>query len=117
MALREQAARELAPYRGKMQAVQIKQVQQQFLQKRMLESAQIAPAQPLLHEPRMKLQIEKPVYGGAGLAHQTEGEGAGKAVFVPFTLPGEMVEARLLEQERWLWRGVTGPGSEPPRIA
>jgi hypothetical protein len=36
-ALREQAARELAPYRGKMQAVQIKQVQQQFLQKRMLE--------------------------------------------------------------------------------
>src|SRR5260370_770143 len=37
VALREQAARELAPYRGKMQAVQIKQVQQQFLQKRMLE--------------------------------------------------------------------------------
>jgi hypothetical protein len=37
IALREQAARELAPYRGKMQAVQIKQVQQQFLQKRMLE--------------------------------------------------------------------------------
>jgi hypothetical protein len=38
VALREQAARELAPYRGKMQAVQIKQVQQQFLQKRMLEA-------------------------------------------------------------------------------
>jgi hypothetical protein len=37
VALREQAARELAPYRGKMQAVQIKQVQQQFLQKKMLE--------------------------------------------------------------------------------
>lgn len=36
--LREQAARELAPYRGKMQAVQIRQVQQQFLQKRLLES-------------------------------------------------------------------------------
>jgi hypothetical protein len=36
--LREQAARELAPYKGKMQAVQIKQVQQQFLQKRMLEA-------------------------------------------------------------------------------
>ena len=47
----------------------------------------------------MKLQIEKAVYGGAGLAHQTEGEGAGKAVFVPFTLPGEIVEARLLEQK------------------
>jgi len=38
VAMREQAARELAPYRGKMGAVQIKQVQQQFLQKRLLES-------------------------------------------------------------------------------
>ena len=38
VALREQAARELAPYRSKMQAVQIKQVQQQFLQKRLLEA-------------------------------------------------------------------------------
>ncbi len=47
----------------------------------------------------MKLQIEKAVYGGAGLAHQTEGDGAGKAVFVPFTLPGEFVEARLIEQK------------------
>ncbi len=47
----------------------------------------------------MKLQIEKAVYGGAGLAHQTEGEDAGKTVFVPFTLPGEIVEASLLEQK------------------
>jgi hypothetical protein len=39
--LREQAARELAPYRGKMQATQIKQVQQQFLQKRMLEARKL----------------------------------------------------------------------------
>ena len=38
VALREQAARELAPYRGKMQAVQIKQVQQQFLQKKLFEA-------------------------------------------------------------------------------
>ena len=38
VALRAQADRELAPYRGKMQAVQIKQVQQQFLQKRLLEA-------------------------------------------------------------------------------
>jgi hypothetical protein len=37
-ALRAQADRELAPYRGKMKSVQIKQVQQQFLQKRLLES-------------------------------------------------------------------------------
>jgi 23S rRNA (uracil1939-C5)-methyltransferase len=47
----------------------------------------------------MKLQIEKAVYGGAGLAHQTEREGTGKTVFVHFTLPGEIVEARLLEQK------------------
>jgi hypothetical protein len=38
VALREQAARELAPYRGKMQSVQIKQVLQQFLQKKLLET-------------------------------------------------------------------------------
>ncbi len=36
--LREQAARELAPFRGKMQAVQIRQVQQQFLGKRLFEA-------------------------------------------------------------------------------
>jgi 23S rRNA (uracil1939-C5)-methyltransferase len=47
----------------------------------------------------MKLHIEKAVYGGAGLAHQTEGIGAGQTVFVPFTLPGESVEVRLIEQK------------------
>lgn len=45
-ALREQAARELAPYRGKMQAVQIRQIQQQFLHKRLLEAR---------HLPRLSL--------------------------------------------------------------
>jgi hypothetical protein len=40
-ALRELATRELAPYRGKMQAVQIKQVQQQFLQKKLLEARKL----------------------------------------------------------------------------
>lgn len=39
----------------------------------------------------MKLHIEKPIYGGAGLARHE-----GKAVFVPFTLPGEEVEARIV---------------------
>lgn len=37
MAMREQAAHELAPYRGRMQALQIRQVEQQFLHKRLLE--------------------------------------------------------------------------------
>jgi len=36
--LREQAAHELAPYRGKMQALQIRQVEHQFLHKRLLET-------------------------------------------------------------------------------
>jgi 23S rRNA (uracil1939-C5)-methyltransferase len=47
----------------------------------------------------MKLQIEKAVYGGAGLAHQTEGKDAGRTVFVPFTLPGELIEANLFQQK------------------
>src|ERR1700742_815838 len=38
----------------------------------------------------MKLRIEKGIYGGAGLARAE-----GKAVFVPFTLPGETVEAEI----------------------
>jgi hypothetical protein len=37
LTVREQAARELAPYRRRMQAVQIRQIEQQFLHKRLLE--------------------------------------------------------------------------------
>lgn len=47
----------------------------------------------------MKLHIEKVVYGGAGLAHPAEGEAAGRAVFVPFTLPEELVEANAAESK------------------
>jgi 23S rRNA (uracil1939-C5)-methyltransferase len=43
----------------------------------------------------MKLQIEKAIYGGAGLARVD-----GKAIFVPFTLPGEVVEAHIIEDKR-----------------
>lgn len=39
----------------------------------------------------MKLRIEKAVYGGAGLARME-----GKAVFVPFTLPVETIEAHVI---------------------
>jgi 23S rRNA (uracil1939-C5)-methyltransferase len=45
-------------------------------------------------EPPVKLRIEKPIYGGAGLARAD-----GKAVFVPFTLPGELVEANIREDK------------------
>ena len=40
----------------------------------------------------MKLSIEKQIYGGSGLAREN-----GKAIFVPFTLAGEEVEARIAE--------------------
>jgi hypothetical protein len=35
--MREQAGRELAPYRSRMQAMQIRQIEQQFLRRRLLE--------------------------------------------------------------------------------
>jgi hypothetical protein len=37
VAMREESARELAPYRARMQTVQIRQIEQQLLQKRLLE--------------------------------------------------------------------------------
>jgi len=40
----------------------------------------------------MKLRIEKPIYGGAGLARHE-----GKAIFTSFTLPGELVEAHIAQ--------------------
>lgn len=43
----------------------------------------------------MKLRIEKAIYGGAGL-----GRAEGKAVFVPFALPGELVEAAIVEENK-----------------
>lgn len=48
----------------------------------------------------MQLTIEKLIYGGDGLARLPADEhGRGKAVFVPFVLPGETVEAALGEQK------------------
>jgi 23S rRNA (uracil1939-C5)-methyltransferase len=41
------------------------------------------------------LRIEKPIYGGAFLARDE-----GKAIFVPLTLPGEEVRARIVEDKR-----------------
>jgi 23S rRNA (uracil1939-C5)-methyltransferase len=43
----------------------------------------------------VRLHIEKAIYGGAGLARAE-----GKAVFVPFTLPGEVVEAHIAGENR-----------------
>ncbi len=43
----------------------------------------------------MKLRIEKAIYGGAGLARVE-----GKAIFTPFTLPGELVEAHITDDHK-----------------
>ena len=94
--LREQAARELAPYRGKMQAVQIRQVQQQILQKRLLGEHRLPRLSLFYMSHGMRLRIERPVYGGDGLGR----DGAGRAVLVPYALPGEVVQVGEPEGER-----------------
>jgi 23S rRNA (uracil1939-C5)-methyltransferase len=44
----------------------------------------------------MRLEIEKLIYGGDGLARKQAGvDGRSMAVFVPFVLPGERVEAEI----------------------
>jgi 23S rRNA (uracil1939-C5)-methyltransferase len=46
----------------------------------------------------VELHIEKLVYGGDGLARLPADEnGRGKAVFLPFVIPGEQVEASVIE--------------------
>ncbi|HEY9127902.1 MAG TPA: 23S rRNA (uracil(1939)-C(5))-methyltransferase RlmD [Acidobacteriaceae bacterium] len=47
--------------------------------------------------PPLTLTLEKAVYGGDCLGHIPD---SGKAVFVPLVLPGERVEATLLEEKR-----------------
>jgi 23S rRNA (uracil1939-C5)-methyltransferase len=48
----------------------------------------------------LKLTVEKQVYGGDGLGRLPADEhGRGKAVFVPFVLSGEIVEADLTEEK------------------
>jgi 23S rRNA (uracil1939-C5)-methyltransferase len=51
------------------------------------------------HNQSLQLTIDKLVYGGDGLARlPADDRGPGKAVFVPFVLPGETVEAELTDQ-------------------
>jgi 23S rRNA (uracil1939-C5)-methyltransferase len=57
----------------------------------------------------MKLRIEKAIYGGDGLARVP----AGKTVFVPATLPGELVEAHIAEERRGFANGQLDAIIEP----
>ncbi len=52
------------------------------------------------------LKIEKMIYGGDGLARLTEDTGRSKAVFVPFVLPGEEIEAKIVEHGRGFSRAA-----------
>ena len=55
----------------------------------------------------MLLSIEKLIYGGDGLARTPAGaDGRSMAVFVPFVLPGEQVEAEIAAREAWLRAGL-----------
>ncbi len=52
------------------------------------------------------LSIEKLIYGGDGLARTPAGaDGRSMAVFVPFVLPGERVEAEIRQQKSGFARG------------
>src|SRR5271156_1408212 len=57
----------------------------------------------------MKLRIEKPVYGGDGLGRVPEG----KTVFVPGTLPGELVEVTIAADKRSFATGALNAVLEP----
>jgi len=54
------------------------------------------------------IRVEKLVYGGEGLGYHS-----GKPVFVPFVLPGEVVEVFPTEESRKLIRGLPGQVQEP----
>jgi len=65
------------------------------------------------------LTIEKLVYGGDGLSHlPADDSGRGKAVFLPFVLAGERVEASVTEQKRGFVRAQAARviGASPQRV-
>ena len=67
----------------------------------------------------MLLTIEKLIYGGDGLARlpadspADEARGRGKAVFIPFVLAGEKIEASLTEQKPGFARANVGAVIDP----
>ena len=62
----------------------------------------------------MLLTIEKLIYGGDGLARlPADDRGPGKAVFIPFVLAGEKIEALLIEQKSGFARAQTQTVVEP----
>ncbi|MGC2248509.1 MAG: TRAM domain-containing protein, partial [Terriglobales bacterium] len=68
---------------------------------------------PALHS-TVLLSIEKLIYGGDGLARTPAGsDGRSMAVFVPFVLPGEQVEAEIRQEKPGFARGTIAQVLEP----
>lgn len=62
----------------------------------------------------MELKIEKWIYGGDGLARMAPEEtGRGKAVFVPFVLPGETIDADIIEERPGFARAKLAEINQP----
>ena len=61
----------------------------------------------------MELTIEKLVYGGDGLARLEQTDGKRKTVFVPLVLPGERVEATVVEERPGFSRAKLDQVLEP----
>jgi 23S rRNA (uracil1939-C5)-methyltransferase len=62
----------------------------------------------------LELKIKKMIYGGDGLARLPgDAEGRGKAVFIPFVLEGERVDATLIEEKPGFARGAFNRVLEP----
>jgi 23S rRNA (uracil1939-C5)-methyltransferase len=62
----------------------------------------------------VELTIDKLVYGGEGLGHHQ-----GDPIFVPFVLPGEQIEAALVERKKKFVRAALGRvlNASPERVA
>ena len=62
----------------------------------------------------MQLTIESISHNGEGVARN-----AGKVVFVPYAIPGEIVEVNIVEQKKKYSRGILKEvvGESPDRIA
>ena len=65
VSFKAEAAQQLAAYRSRMGAVQLRQIEQQFVHKRLLEHYRLPTAEPLLHEGRRERPGTLP--GKAGL--------------------------------------------------
>ena len=61
----------------------------------------------------MRLTIEKLVYGGDGLARVPGSDGRSRAVFVPFVLPGERIEAEIIDEKPGFARASLSQLIEP----